>query len=84
MLAIEWTKEGGWNSPQIVPFGPIAISPSASVLHYGLEVCYVFFNLLFGSLDLLPFLAANIVANAIFIYKDVLCTFNLRPLSSRY
>ena len=39
MLAIEWTKEGGWNSPQIVPFGPIAISPSASVLHYGLEVC---------------------------------------------
>lgn len=38
MLIVEWTSKNGWQSPNIVPFGPIAIKPSASVLHYGIEV----------------------------------------------
>ena len=38
MLVLEWSKEEGWDKPYIVPFGPIPIPPSASVLHYGLEV----------------------------------------------
>lgn len=38
MLVAEWTLENGWDIPSIVPFGPLAIPPSASVLHYGIEV----------------------------------------------
>jgi hypothetical protein len=37
MLTIDWTREGGWQSPAIVPYGPMAIDPAASVLHYALE-----------------------------------------------
>jgi len=37
MLVIEWTKANGWKTPHILPFGPLPIMPSASVLHYGLE-----------------------------------------------
>lgn len=40
MLVAEWTLQNGWDIPSIVPFGPLAIPPSASVLHYGIEVCY--------------------------------------------
>ena len=39
MLVAEWTLQNGWDIPSIVPFGPLAIPPSASVLHYGIEVC---------------------------------------------
>lgn len=38
MLIAEWTSKNGWDVPNIVPFGPLAIAPSASVLHYGIEV----------------------------------------------
>ena len=38
MLVAEWTSDNGWDRPRIVPFGPLAIPPSASVLHYGIEV----------------------------------------------
>jgi len=35
MLTIEWTLAGGWQDPQIVPYGPLPLDPAASVLHYG-------------------------------------------------
>lgn len=38
MLLIEWSSKTGWKRPNILPFGSIPIQPSASVLHYGLEV----------------------------------------------
>jgi len=38
MLVAEWTIDNGWDIPSIVPYGPLAIPPSASVLHYGIEV----------------------------------------------
>lgn len=37
MLQIEWTKENGWADPQIVPYGPLVLDPSAAVFHYGFE-----------------------------------------------
>ena len=38
MLRCRYTKDGGgWQSPEIVPFQNIALSPAASSLHYGLE-----------------------------------------------
>lgn len=39
MLSIDWTKEGGWEAPQIIPHGPIKIETSATSLHYGIS-CY--------------------------------------------
>lgn len=38
MLIAEWTTKYGWDVPNIVPYGPLTIPPSASVLHYGIEV----------------------------------------------
>ncbi|ORX71977.1 branched-chain-amino-acid aminotransferase [Linderina pennispora] len=37
MLTVDWTRKGGWQKPQIIPYGPLSIDPSASVLHYAFE-----------------------------------------------
>ena len=34
MLTMEWTEVGGWQTPKIVPQGPLAIHPGATVLQY--------------------------------------------------
>ena len=37
-LVVDYSEEkGGWGAPEIIPYGPMPISPSASVLHYALE-----------------------------------------------
>lgn len=38
MLTIQWSIGRGWHDPAIVPYGPIALDPAASVLHYGQEM----------------------------------------------
>ena len=38
MFVMDYTDKDGWHDARIVPFGPISLSPSASVLHYGTEV----------------------------------------------
>jgi len=40
MFEVEWTKEGGWASPKIVPYHDLTIAPSCSVLHYAIQVRY--------------------------------------------
>lgn len=37
MLTCQWTAEEGWAAPAIVPYGPLSIMPSSSVLHYATE-----------------------------------------------
>ncbi|CAM9271524.1 unnamed protein product [Heterosigma akashiwo] len=37
MLDIDWNYDTGYSEPKIVPYGPLQMSPAASVLHYGLE-----------------------------------------------
>lgn len=32
---MRWTRGSGWTPARIEPFGPITLSPAASVLHYG-------------------------------------------------
>ncbi|GGH23801.1 branched-chain amino acid aminotransferase [Paenibacillus segetis] len=38
MFIMDYTDENGWHDARIVPYGPIALDPSAMVLHYGQEV----------------------------------------------
>lgn len=38
MLVMDYTEGKGWHDPSIVPYGPIALDPSAMVFHYGQEV----------------------------------------------
>lgn len=38
MFLMNYTEGKGWHDPRIVPYGPIALDPSAMVLHYGQEV----------------------------------------------
>ena len=38
MFLMDYTEQDGWHNARIVPFGPISMSPAASVLHYGTEV----------------------------------------------
>eukprot|EP00727_Mastigamoeba_balamuthi_P010901 m51a1_g6433 putative branched-chain amino acid aminotransferase (372) ;mRNA; r:362474-364190 len=37
MLEIDWTAEHGWGVPRIHAYGPLALDPAASVLHYAME-----------------------------------------------
>ena len=40
MLQIHYVKDkGGWQSPEIIPFQDLKISPAAAALHYGVFFC---------------------------------------------
>ncbi|KZT21693.1 branched-chain amino acid aminotransferase II [Neolentinus lepideus HHB14362 ss-1] len=34
MLTIPWSARIGWDTPKIVPYGPLSLLPSSSILHY--------------------------------------------------
>ncbi|KAJ6519578.1 aminotransferase [Mycena sanguinolenta] len=34
MLTIPWNAVAGWGTPEIKPYGPLSLEPSATVLHY--------------------------------------------------
>ncbi|KAK4866421.1 hypothetical protein LT330_008353 [Penicillium expansum] len=34
MVTVRWTSEQGWADPELVPYGPLSLMPTASVLHY--------------------------------------------------
>ena len=34
MITATWTSKAGWSAPALVPYGPLALAPSASVLQY--------------------------------------------------
>ncbi|MFT4188427.1 MAG: branched-chain amino acid aminotransferase [Aeromicrobium sp.] len=38
MFLSEWTVDGGWADPRVVPYGPLQLDPAAAVLHYAQEV----------------------------------------------
>ena len=37
MFTMDWDKEHGWHDAQIIPFGPISLSPACNVFHYSQE-----------------------------------------------
>ncbi|KAI9664744.1 MAG: hypothetical protein M1821_006192 [Bathelium mastoideum] len=37
MITCSWTASHGWAAPELKPYGPLAIMPTASVLHYATE-----------------------------------------------
>lgn len=38
MVTIDWNINDGWHDAQVLPYGPLAINPGASVLHYAQEI----------------------------------------------
>ncbi len=38
MFLMDYSPAEGWHDPRIVPYGPLAIDPSAAVLNYAMEV----------------------------------------------
>ncbi|GAA6008865.1 hypothetical protein JCM11491_003811 [Sporobolomyces phaffii] len=38
MLTVSWSITTGWGTPEIKPYGPLMLDPSASVLHYAQEL----------------------------------------------
>ena len=38
MFLMDYSAHQGWHDARVVPYGPITMSPAASVLHYGTEV----------------------------------------------
>lgn len=38
MFVMDYSPEKGWHDARIVPYGDIALSPAASVFHYGQEI----------------------------------------------
>ncbi|KAH9811171.1 branched-chain amino acids aminotransferase [Teratosphaeria destructans] len=37
MISARWTAENGWEAPELRPYGPLSLMPTASVLHYATE-----------------------------------------------
>lgn len=37
MITCSWNYNSGWQSPHLVPYGPLSLMPTASVLHYATE-----------------------------------------------
>lgn len=35
MVRIDWTEDGGWADGEVLPYGPLALDPATSSLHYG-------------------------------------------------
>ena len=38
MVVIEYSEEQGWHGATVQPYGPIALDPASSVLHYAQEI----------------------------------------------
>lgn len=38
MVSIHWNEAEGWHNAEVLPYGPIALDPAASVLHYAQEI----------------------------------------------
>ncbi len=38
MVVCEWTESGGWQEPELKPYGPITLDPATAVFHYGQEI----------------------------------------------
>ena len=38
MVSIDWSEDKGWHDAKVQPYGPIALDPAASVLHYAQEI----------------------------------------------
>ncbi|KEP55011.1 branched-chain-amino-acid aminotransferase [Rhizoctonia solani 123E] len=38
MISIPWNALSGWNTPTIIPYGPLSLDPSCTVLHYAQTV----------------------------------------------
>ena len=38
MFIMDYSAKEGWHDARIVPFGPIALHPASTVLHYGAEI----------------------------------------------
>jgi len=37
MVQAQWTVESGWAAPELKPYGPLSLAPTASCLHYATE-----------------------------------------------
>jgi len=37
MVKVKWTDDQGWHTPEIVPYGPLEMMPTASCLHYATQ-----------------------------------------------
>lgn len=37
MITVSWTADRGWHTPELKPYGPLSLMPTASCLHYATE-----------------------------------------------
>ena len=37
MISCQWNSTSGWAAPELKPYGPLSLMPTASVLHYATE-----------------------------------------------
>lgn len=37
MITVSWSVTDGWQAPELKPYGPLSLMPTASVLHYATE-----------------------------------------------
>ena len=37
MVQVDWDRNSGWDTPQLVPFEDLKLHPFSSALHYGIQ-----------------------------------------------
>lgn len=37
MITVKWTEKVGWHTPELKPYGPLMLMPTAHCLHYATE-----------------------------------------------
>ena len=58
MVTVSWTLNQGWHTPELKPYGPFSIMPTASVFHYATE-CFEGMKLYRGHDNKLRFFRPN-------------------------
>ncbi len=38
MVVCDWSQDGGWSEPELLPYGPLTLDPATAVFHYGQEI----------------------------------------------
>lgn len=72
MLKIHYYESmNGWQAPEIMPFGNIALHPAAKVFHYAIEVYMIYF-IIFYIIAKICFMLQLRLKNSIFKYYIII------------
>lgn len=78
MMQVRWSVDGGWDDPEIVPYGSMSFEPSASALHYS-TMCFEGMKAFRGNDGKLRFFRANLNCSRLLDSATRVCLPDFNP-----